>query len=110
MNRCMESSQAKTVLFNYTSQLYYSRKICVYNLTIYESRLPNDGYCNVWTEMNGKRGSSEIGSALWFWLKQIPKTVKELSLFSDCCGGQNRNQHIAAFFYVYGANTPFRLH
>ena len=86
------------ILSSDTSQLYHSRKICVYNLTIYESRLPNDGYCNVWTEMNGKRGSSEIGSALWFWLKQIPKTVKELSLFSDCCGGQNRNQHIAAFF------------
>ena len=49
-----------------TSQLYHSRKICVYNLTIYELRLPNDGYCNVWAEMNGKRGSSEIGSALWF--------------------------------------------
>ncbi|CAG9822207.1 unnamed protein product [Phaedon cochleariae] len=30
------------------SPMYYSRKICVYNLTIYNSAPPNDAYCYCW--------------------------------------------------------------
>lgn len=81
------------------SPMYYSRKICVYNLTIYESAPPNNAFCFCWTELNGKRGSSEIGSCLFEYLNNLPLTVKEVSLWSDTCGGQNRNQHVAALLY-----------
>ena len=30
------------------------------------------------------------------YLQSLPKTVREISMFSDMCGGQNRNQNIAA--------------
>lgn len=45
------------------SQFYYKRKLCFYNLTFY---VENDktGYCFVWSEVDGGRGSSEIGSCL----------------------------------------------
>lgn len=77
--------------------LYYTRKLTVYNLTIYESALPNEAYCFVWTEANGKKGSAEIGTILAHYLREcIPENVTEVSLFSDTCGGQNRNQFIAA--------------
>ncbi|KAL4706680.1 hypothetical protein ACJJTC_014435 [Scirpophaga incertulas] len=32
--------------------LYYSRKLCVYNLSIYEAGLPNNAYCFLWSELN----------------------------------------------------------
>ncbi|XP_074026750.1 uncharacterized protein [Leptinotarsa decemlineata] len=79
------------------SPMYYSRKICVYNLTIYNSAPPNDAYCYCWSELNGKRGSSKIGSCLYLHLtKNLPSHVKEVSLWSDTCRGQNRNRHVAA--------------
>lgn len=37
------------------SLLYYLRKVNVYNATIYEARSPNDGYCFLWNELNGKK-------------------------------------------------------
>lgn len=79
------------------SILYYMRKFVVYNFTIYEARLPNNAYCLCWSEINGKKGSSEIGTGLLYYLQnEIPKTVTEVSLFSDTCSGQNRNQYISA--------------
>lgn len=79
------------------SLLYYSRKLCVYNLTIYEAGLPNNAFCFLWSELNGKKGSCEIGTILLHYLsKCVPSNVTEISLFSDTCSGQNRNQYVAA--------------
>ena len=60
------------------SPMYYSRKICVYNLTIYESAPPNDAYCFCWSELNGKRGSSEIGTTLFTYLQNLPLNITEI--------------------------------
>ncbi|KAI5646050.1 hypothetical protein NE865_01943 [Phthorimaea operculella] len=90
--------------------LYYCRKICVYNLCIYEAALPNEGYCFNWSEINGKRGSNEIGSVLYYYLlKCVPARVNELSLFSDTCGGQNRNQYICAIL-LHAVRTIENIH
>lgn len=78
------------------SLMYYLRKLNMYNLTIYESSLPNDAFCYVWTEINGKRGSCEIGSCLFQYLQQLGPEITEISLYSDTCGGQNRNVQISA--------------
>lgn len=81
------------------SSLYYSRKINAYNLTIYEASLPNNAYCFAWTELNGKKGSSEIGSCLLEYLQNcLPDDITHVTLFSDTTGGQNRNQNLAALF------------
>lgn len=78
------------------SLLYYSRKLSVFNLCIYESAHPNNGYCFYWSEINGKKGSCEIGSILYHYLSNcLPQHTTEVSLFSDTCGGQNRNQFVA---------------
>lgn len=76
------------------SLLYYLRKLNVYNATIYEARTPNDGLCYLWSEVDGKKGSDEVGTALFLWIKRLPTTVTEISIFSDTCGGQNRNQYL----------------
>lgn len=78
------------------SILYYMRKLVLYNFTIYEAKLPNNAYCLCWSELNGKKGSSEIGTCLYYYLsKELPPTIKEISIFSDTCSGQNRNQYIS---------------
>ena len=69
------------------SEMYYSRKLCAYNLTIYESAPPNSAHCFAWTKINGQRGSSEIGTSLYTWIKALPDNIKEISQFSDTCSG-----------------------
>ncbi|XP_072399196.1 uncharacterized protein [Diabrotica undecimpunctata] len=77
-------------------QLYYSRKLCLYNLTICEGGKENRGFCFCWNEINGKRGSNEIATILTKYIDRIPSNITHLSIFSDTCGGQNRNQNVAA--------------
>lgn len=48
--------------------LYYSRKIAVYNLTIYESNTQM-GYCNLWTEVDARRGANEVSTCLYNYLQ-----------------------------------------
>lgn len=50
------------------------------------------GYCNVWVEGDAGRGSQEVGSCLVRFIKNhLDKDVEDLVLWSDSCGGQNRN-------------------
>ncbi|KAK7478334.1 hypothetical protein BaRGS_00030408 [Batillaria attramentaria] len=62
--------------------------------------------CFVWDETNGRRGSVEIATCLFLYLKSLPVTVKDVILYSDCCGGQNRNQYLAAAFLYALENIP----
>ena len=77
------------------SQLYYKRKLSVYNFTVY-SLGDNKGTCFTWDETEGMRGSCEIATCLMIYLQSLPSTVKEVVIYSDCCGGQNRNQNLTA--------------
>lgn len=46
----------------------------------------------VWNESVASRGAQEIGSCVVYHLKNhIPDTTKNVILYSDACGGQNRN-------------------
>ena len=82
------------------SPMYYKRKLVVYNLSIYEYPTLN-GHCYVWDEINGGRGSCEIGTVLLEYLQSLPKDITDVSLTSDSCGGQNRDQHVTkVMFYA----------
>ena len=54
--------------------------------------------------MDGKRGSSEVGSCILNWLSKLPEPVNEAVLYSDTCSGQNRNRYIAAVL-LYAVQT-----
>ena len=86
------------------SPLYYSRKLCMYNLTVHNAVQPHQAFCYCWTEIDGKRGSCEIGTCLYKYIKQLPPEVTEVTLYSDTCGGQNRNQHVVAML-LYAVQT-----
>ncbi|XP_072375619.1 uncharacterized protein [Diabrotica undecimpunctata] len=90
------------------SPMYYSRKLCAYNLTIYEAA-SQKAHCYAWTEINGQRGSSEIGTCLLKFIKSLPQNIIEISLFSDTCSGQNRNQFIAALFLFIVQNSNLNI-
>ena len=85
------------------SSMYYARKLDVFNFTILEQNSKN-GFCYVWDESNGRRGASEVGTCLNNYIQSLPQEVKTLTLFSDCCGGQNRNQ-FTALALLHAVNT-----
>lgn len=85
------------------NQLYYVRKLNVYNFTIYDSS-DKSGHCFLWDEINGNKGSNEIASCLVKYLKSLPKIVKHVASFSDTCGGQNRNRNVTAAM-LYAVQT-----
>lgn len=76
------------------SLMYYMRKLCCYNLSFY-SLGNNRGTCFLWSEVDGKRGSSEVATCLYLQLVSLPINIEHVILYSDACGGQNRNQIIA---------------
>ena len=79
-------------------EFYYKSKISVYNFTVYDLGT-HEGFCYVWTELTAKRGPNEISSCLLKFLKvQAEKKIKRVILYSDNCGGQNRNRFIFAMF------------
>ena len=77
------------------SQLYYKRKLSVYNFTVY-SLVDGGGTCYTWSEVEGKRGSCETATCVYLYLSSLPASVREVTIYSDCCGGQNRNQNLTA--------------
>ncbi|KAK9731936.1 hypothetical protein QE152_g13222 [Popillia japonica] len=91
------------------SLTYYMRKLIMYNLTVYEAAAPNKAFCFCWTEINGNRGSCEIGTCLLKYIKSLPPNIKFLPLFSDTCGGQNRNLQISALLLYVLQNSQLEV-
>lgn len=91
-----------TLPFAGDCQIFYKRKLSLFNFTIYDSK--KDGYCYLWDETHGKKGSSEIGTCILHYLLKLPETVTHVISYADTCGGQNRNQHIAALL-LYAVNN-----
>lgn len=77
------------------SQLYYKRKLSCYNLSVY-SLGNHRATCYMWNECDGQRGSCEIGTCLNLYIGSLSPSVEHITLYSDTCTGQNRNQYVAA--------------
>ena len=80
--------------------VFYKRQLSVYNLGIHDCATET-AYMNVWDETTASRGAQEIASCLRKYLtsngNQGNKT--ELILWSDSCGGQNRNIKMALMLF-----------
>ena len=54
-------------------------------------------YC--WPETVSGRGSDEVVSCLLHYLTSLPEQVTTLYLYSDGCGGQNKNANVMYFLF-----------
>ena len=68
-------------------ELYYSRKLCCYSLTIY-SLADKQVVCHVWDETQCKRGSCEIATCLYKSTLSVCKTgtIKKVVFFQSVAG------------------------
>ena len=73
-----------------TNVVFYKRQLWTYNLGIHDGR-SGSACMHVWHEGVASRGSNEVGSCLLKHLREMDTTAENLILFSDSCGGQNRN-------------------
>lgn len=92
-----------TLPFAGDCQIYYTRKLSVFNFCIFDSY--GQGSCFLWDETNGKKGSAEIGSCLLWYIENLHPEIEHVVLYSDTCGGQNRNQNVVAAL-LFAINRP----
>ena len=94
---CFDLQQVLEIPYSEVS-LFYKRKLHVYNLSLYDFGT-NDGHCYVWPQTVGRRGSSEIASMVYDFLNMKSKNgAQSVVLYSDKCGGQNRNKYIISMY------------
>lgn len=87
-----------------TNKVYYMRQLWTYNLAVHDTTVDH-AWMYMWDETVASRGSSEVASCLLHYCKTLPQNVKHLTAYSDCCGGQNRNENIA-LTWMYIAQSP----
>lgn len=72
-----------------TNLVFYKRQLWLYNEGIH---CGNKAYCFIWKEGEAGRGGQEVGSCLKRFIELFLKQNTEtLIMWSDSCGGQNRN-------------------
>jgi hypothetical protein len=81
---------------------FYRNKLTVFNFTVF-NMVKRIGDCFLWHAGLAKKGSDEIASALFIYIKALHQAgYKEIRFFSDNCSGQNKNRFVFAM-YIYAA-------
>ncbi|CAH1646166.1 unnamed protein product [Spodoptera littoralis] len=74
-----------------TNIVFYKRQLWVYNSGIHRAS-DDKGFCYVWVEGEAGRGAQEVASCLLRFIQnELRENTEHLILWSDSCGGQNRN-------------------
>ncbi|XP_055705258.1 uncharacterized protein LOC129803000 [Phlebotomus papatasi] len=95
---CFDFQKFITIPSAPTSTLYYSRKLNVFNFTLFDVA-KKLGKCYVWDESISGRGAEEVASCLFEYMRQeIEKGTKHFIFWTDNCPAQNKNKCLAAFY------------
>ena len=77
-----------------TGEAFYCRQLSTYNLGIH-SLSSDNAIMNIWHEGIASRGPDEIGSCVLLHCQKLAAAgVRKLSVYTDSCGGQNRNKKL----------------
>ena len=97
---CNEKEEVGCLIFEYMQNLPLSKipvqeifclqKLWLYVFCLHDVKI---GFANFFKYPEGvaDRGPDEVCSLLWMHIQEISSTIEELHIFSDACGGQNRN-------------------
>ncbi|KAE9522462.1 hypothetical protein AGLY_017123 [Aphis glycines] len=96
------------LLFMPVQEMFYLRKLWFYVFNIHDIS-KNRSVFYTYTEGTAKRGSNEVCSFLHDFFNTIPDKVKELHVFSDACGGQNRNHTVTRMLLAMTMNNRFSI-
>lgn len=80
-----------------TSVSFYKRLYWTFNLSFHDLAT-NEATCYLWHETIANRGANEIASCIYKQILNLPDNITTVILYSDTCGGQNKNSHVAAMF------------
>ena len=111
-----QNSQAYTLTFDLQQNLplphvpvgnvFYLHQLWLYIFGVHSCGT-NDVAMYCWPETIAK-GSDEVISYLNHFISQLPPTVTTLCLFSDGCGGQNKNVNVMHFLFCLVAQGRFQ--
>ena len=62
---------------------------------------------HMWDESIASRGSQDISSCIFTYLRGNPTSATHLIAYSDSCGGQNRNINMVCFWMYVVASSEF---
>nr|CAH7716416.1 unnamed protein product [Callosobruchus chinensis] len=99
---CFDLQQVQAIPRVPISDAFYAQQLSLYVFCITDIPCKQPIFYS-WLEHQAGRGATEVGSALYDFLKktEFPEHIKELTLFSDGCGGQNKNSHVVHMLMMW---------
>ena len=86
----MDVQAVQLVPYFQASALYFRQKLAVHNFTLYNLST-NEVVCYVWHEGEGELNANVFASCIVDYLVKETGCTKEIIIYSDGCGSQNRN-------------------
>ncbi|KAJ8885311.1 hypothetical protein PR048_011508 [Dryococelus australis] len=70
-----------------------------FNFTVHDCD-EHQAHCFVWDGSIAERGANEVSSCLYKYLLSLEPCVTHIAMYSDTCGGQNKNSHMSAVYLM----------
>ena len=90
-----------------TNIVFYKRQMWTYNLGIHDCSNAK-AFMFMWPESTASRGSQEVCSCVMKYLRMRNSSASHMVVYSDACGGQNRNINVACMWMHIVSSSDFK--